>query len=185
MVGSYSLWSAATKIAGVIGGGAICAAMVWVGITSEPLAERTADFRVECFVLDETGEVERTEFESNERVILALLMDVPEGVYQGQMDVKVFASVEADGFKYRVRLPQVIGFAPERSERFAIDGYTPDLQEFTPFRELDTRDELDFYEEVPFDLPFSVPNSTFTLSAVGTIKGYGSQTCEKEVHLVN
>ncbi len=185
MIWSDSAGTTATKMAALIGGGAICAAMVWVGLTPAPLAQKTADFQVECLVLDETKQIERTEFEGGEFAVLVLMMDIPEDVYDGQIDVKLFANVEAQGIKYRARVPQVVANVPERSERLAIDGYTPDLQRGIPFEQLDRLDEVDVYEDVKFRLPKNVPNATFTLNAVGTIKGRGSQSCEKEIHLVN
>ena len=184
MLRSETAGSTTAKLAAFFGGGALCAAVLWATMGPGPFAKAFADFEVTCLVLDETGQVERTEFEGGEVALLVLLIDVSDDVYEEQMDVKLSASAKVEGFKYRVGLPQVIVDIPARSERLAIDGYTPDLQKFTPFRQLAFND-VDIVEDEPVRLPDNVPSTTFTLKAVGTIKGHGSQSCEKEVQLIN
>ena len=63
---------------------------------------------------------------------MRLMVRIPEDVYDDQIRVEVFAQAKVVGFKYRVKLPILDADVPERDERFLIDGYTPDLQEFTP-----------------------------------------------------
>ena len=184
MLRSQTAGSATAKLAAFFGGGALCAAVLWGTMGTGPFAKAVADFEVTCLVLDETGQVEQFEFEASELAILALLIDVSDDVYEKQMDVKLSASAKIDGFKYRVGLPQVIVDIPKRSERETIEGYMPDLQRYTPFRQIAFND-VDVIAKQPVRIPDSVPNTTITLKAVGTIKGHGSQSCEKEVRLVN
>ncbi len=143
----------------------------------------STDFEVTCQVLDQFGQ-EKDEFEGGETAILRLLMNIPEDVYDDQIDVKVLAEIKVSGFKYRVKLPILDVDVPERPERLSIDGYTPDLQEFTPFKQLDTLPDVDFDEHVAVKLPNNVPKTTFTLKAIGSIKGHGQQSCKQKVRLV-
>ena len=164
-------------------GSAMALAMLFMAMPANATGSHPpADFEVLCQVLDEYGE-EKDRFRGGETGILRLMIKIPEDVYDDQIKVDVFAEAKVVGFKYRVRLPILDADVPERDERFLIDGYTPDLQEFTPFRQLDTLPDVDYDRQIAVKLPDNVPKSKFTLIAVGSFKGGGKQSCKKRIKL--
>jgi len=185
MTGSIFDRSARAKMAAYLCGSATAIALLFLAMPGNATSTRPpADFEVLCQVLDAFGQ-ENDEFRGGETAILRLLIKIPEDVYDDQIDVKVLAEIKVKGFKYRVKLPILDVDVPERPKRLNIDGYTPDLQEFTPFRQLDTFNDVDVDAQVAVKLPNNVPKTKFTLIALGSIKGGGQQTCKQKVRLVN
>ena len=181
---SLEVSTVARRIAGLVSS-ATAAVILFLALPAAATDARSfADFEVLCQVLDETGLNEKAEFRGGETAILRLAMNIPEDVYDDQIDVQVLAEIKVKGFKYRVRLPILDVDIPERPERFSIDGYTPDLQTFIPFRQLDTFNDVDFDAQVAVKLPDNVPNTKFTLRAIGSIKGAGKKSCKQKVRLI-
>jgi hypothetical protein len=177
--------SAVRKLGGLAAAGAMVAGVGWLSTPSPATAANTAGFEVLCQVLDETRQTEKTEFQGGETAVLRLLVKIPEDVYDEQMKLRVLAYVKIKGFKYKVELPITDIDVPKKSERLSISGYTPDLQEFTPFRQLDTFNDVDVDAYLDVRLPNNVPKTKLILKAVGYIKGYGNQSCTKDIELVN
>lgn len=165
-------------------GGTIGVAVLLAALPAAGTGLRSpADFEFTCLVVDQFGQ-DKDEFQGGETAVLGLRLIVPEDVYDDQIDVKVFAEIKVSGFKYRVKLPILDVDVPERPERLSIDGYTPDLQEFIPFRQLDTFDDVTEVAFLPVKLPKNVPNTKFFVKAIASVKGHGSQSCKQKVRLV-
>ena len=184
MTGPIFVRQACAKMVAYLCGSAMAIASLFMALPANATGTGSpADFEVTCQVLDEFGQ-EKDEFRGGETAILRLLMRIPEDVYDDKIDVKAFAEIKVKGFKYRVKLPILDVDIPERPERLSIDGYTPDLQTFIPFTQLDTLDDVYEDADVRVKIPENVPRTKFTLRAVGSLKGHGSQSCKQKVRLV-
>jgi hypothetical protein len=183
------MWKISKKSVGKLGGcvtaSAALAAMACIATPPAATAQTTPVLQVLCQVLDETGQFEKTEFEGGETAILRLLIIVPEEAYKEKINVRTEARAKIRGFRYKVDLPVAYITVPKKSDRLTINGYTPDLQEFTPFRQLDTFNDVDVDARVAVKLPNHIPDTDITLRAIGYIPGYAKQSCEKEIELNN
>jgi hypothetical protein len=170
------------KLGDRVAASAAVAALACIAISP---AATAADFQILCQVLDETEQFEKTEFRGGETAVLALGILIPEDVYQEKMRVRAEARAKIMGIRYKVDLPATYITIPKKSDRASIPGYTPNLQQFTPFRQLDTLNNVDVYKGVRVKLPNNIPNTDLTLRAIGSIEGHGEQSCEKEIELNN
>lgn len=175
-----SIKSVLGKLGGPVAASAALAAMACIAI---PPAAIAADFQILCQVLDETEQFEKTEFRGGETAVLALGIWIPEDVYQEKMKVRAEARAKIMGIRYKVDLPATYITIPKKSDRASIPGYQPDLQRFTPFRQLDTLNNVAVYKGVRVRLPNNIPDTDLTLRAIGSIEGHGEQSCEKEIEL--
>ncbi len=143
--------------------------------TSAGLPAFAQDFEIECEVLDaQTGEP-GNEFVAGDDLLLRIRVDVPPGPMQARVAVRASLEAKVFGFKFHKDFPTFSIDVPDQETREQIEGFE-DAEEKIP---------ADFFleEEVKLKLPGMLPESTYTIKVVATLKGFGHDSCEKHVRI--
>ncbi len=133
------------------------------------------EFTIECEVLDAQTREPRSDFVAGDDVVLRVEIDVPSGPMQAQVAVRASLRANVAGFKFKLKLPSFHVNVPDKQTREGIEGFA-DAEAKIP-------ESFSLVKEATLKLPDMLPDSTYSLKAVATLKGFGDASCQQDVRI--